>query len=499
MRLDLGDDNVRAPVGTAATGWRRLVVEPRRPEVVRRLSWAHWLVLGTVCIGAFMGQLDASIITMAFPELRRDFGTSLASVQWVGQAYLLVLIGLLMAVGRYADMVGRKLLYTYGFALFVVASALCGLAPSLGLLIAFRALQGVGAAMYQANSVAILVSAVPRNHLGRAVGVQGTAQALGLALGPAVGGALIGLGGWRLIFYVNVPVGALGALLAWLLVPRSTNLAGRESFDWAGLGLFGPAVCSLLLALSEGLRAGWGSLATLSLFGAAALLGALFLARERRASVPLLCLDLFRRLPFSAGIASGLLSYVVLFGALTVVPFYLELAKGQPSGRAGIELLVLPLGLAVAAPAAGRLADRVGARPLTVAGMALAAAMLMATTLLGANLGFFLLGLAGIGVGLGAFTPANNAAIMGSAPPALSGLASGVLNMTRGLGTSLGLAIAGLAYTAGSSSKGAGAHAAGAGYRDAAVVLVASAVVAAAVGALRGAGPLNDVDGTGLH
>lgn len=151
--------------------------------------------MATVCIGAFMGQLDASIVTLAFPTLRHDFGASLASVEWVGQAYLLVLVGLLTAVGRYADMVGRKLVYIYGFAIFVVGSALCGLAPSLSTLIAFRLLQGIGAAMFQANSVAILVGAVPRERLGRAVGVQGAAQALGLALGPAVGGLLIGRGG----------------------------------------------------------------------------------------------------------------------------------------------------------------------------------------------------------------------------------------------------------------------------------------------------------------
>ena len=460
-------------------------MEPRRPEAVRRLRWAHWLVLGTVCIGAFMGQLDASIVTMAFPALRHGFGASLASVQWVGQAYLLVLVALLMAVGRYADMVGRKLLYTYGFALFVVASALCGMAPSLWWLVAFRALQGAGAAMYQANSVAILVGAIPRNRLGRAVGVQGAAQALGLALGPAVGGALVGLGGWRLIFYVNVPVGALGVILAWLLVPRSTHLVGRERFDWTGLALFGPAVASLLLALSAGQRAGWGSAATLSLLGTSALLAVLFLVRERRARVPLLSLDLFRRLEFSAGIASGLLSYLVLFGALTILPFYLEVARRQPSGRAGLELLVLPLGLAVAAPAAGRLAERFGARPLTVGGMTLAGAMLLATTVIGGDLAITLVGLGGAGLGLGAFTPANNAAIMGAAPPWLSGLVSGVLNMTRGLGTSLGLAIAGLAYTIGSSGRPAGALAARAGYRDAAWVLAAGAALAAVVAATR--------------
>ena len=469
-----------------ATGLRRLLVEPRRPEVVRRLPWAHWLVVGAVCIGAFMGQLDASIVTMAFPELRHHFGASLTSVQWVGQSYLLVLIGLLMAVGRYADMVGRKLLYTYGFALFVVASALCGLAPSLPALVGFRALQGVGAAMYQANSVAILVGAIPKSRLGRAVGIQGAAQALGLAMGPAVGGALVGLGGWRLIFYVNVPVGALGVALAWLLVPRSTNLSARARFDWAGLGLFGPAVCGLVLALSEGPRTGWASPATLSLLGGAALLGALFIARERRARAPMLRLDLFRRLPFSAGIASGLLSYMVLFGALTVVPFYLELAKGQPPGEAGLELLLLPLGLALAAPVAGRAAERLGARPLTVGGMVLTGAVLLTTATATRDLTVVLASLAAAGVGLGAFTPPNNAAIMSAAPPALSGLASGVLNMTRGLGTSLGLAIAGLAYTLGASSGDARSLGAVNGYRDAALVLGAAALVSALVAATRG-------------
>jgi len=414
----------------------------------------------------------------------------LTSVQWVGQAYLLVLIALLMAVGRYADMVGRKLLYTYGFAIFVLASALCGLAPSLVWLVAFRALQGVGAAMYQANSVAILVGTMPRARLGRAIGVQGGAQALGLALGPALGGLLIAAAGWRLIFYVNVPVGIIGAALAWLLVPRSTNLAGRARFDWPGLAVFAPAVCTFLLGLSRGEGGGWATPGTLALFGASAFFGTLFIARQRRARAPLLSLGLFRRLPFSAGIASGLLSYMVLFGTLTAVPFFFEAAMGQGPGRAGLELLVLPLGLAMAAPAAGRLAERWGPRPLTVGGMALTAAMLIMTALWHENLPFVLVALAVAGIGLGAFTPPNNAAIMGAAPPNLAGVASGTLNMTRGLGTSLGLAVAGLAFTVGASSATSHASAAGAGFREAALAMAAAAALAALVATARGAGPL---------
>ena len=485
---------ITSPDGTAGEpprGLSRLVVEPRRPEAVRNWPRAPWLVVATVCIGAFMGQLDASIVTLAFPTLRHDFGASLADVQWVGQAYLLVLIGLLPAVGRYADMFGRKLLYTYGFVIFVLGSALCGFAPSLLALIGFRALQGVGAAMFQANSVAIITGAIPRYNLGRAIGIQGAAQALGLALGPAAGGLLIALGGWRLIFFVNVPIGLAGTVLAWLLIPRSRNLARRRAFDWAGLGVFLPAVSALLLAVSYGNRYGWSSPLIVGFLGASGVLLAVFLLRERKTGAPMIDLSLFSRIPFSAGIASGLLSYLVLFGTLTVAPFFLEIAQHQPPGAAGLQLLVLPLGLAITAPFAGRLADRIGARLLTVGGMTVAAAALAISPVIKDHPGLFLGALAVTGIGLGAFTPPNNAAIMGAAPAHQSGMASGVLNMTRGLGTSLGLALAGLAYTIGAGGGEATARGADAGYDLAMLFLAAAATLAALIAALRGRSPLS--------
>ena len=163
--------------------------------------------MAAVCVGAFMGQLDASIVTVALPTLQHTFGVSVGAVTWVGLSYLLVLVATVIAVGRFADMWGRKLLYVYGFLLFTVASALCGFAPDLAALCGFRALQAVGAAMLQANSLAIIVLVVPARSLGRAIGLQGAAQALGLALGPTIGGLLLAAGGWRLIFFVNVPFG----------------------------------------------------------------------------------------------------------------------------------------------------------------------------------------------------------------------------------------------------------------------------------------------------
>jgi EmrB/QacA subfamily drug resistance transporter len=446
--------------------------------------------VGTVCIGAFMGQLDASIVTVAYPTLHNSFHAGLGLVTWVGLSYLLVLVALVTAVGRVADMVGHKLLYTYGFVVFVAGSALCGLAPNLAALDAFRVLQAVGAAMLQANSVAIIALAMPSHRLGRAIGIQGTAQALGLALGPTVGGLLIAAGGWRLIFFVNVPVGIAACLLAWFLIPRSRHLQRRSAFDWAGLGLFIPAVAALLLAItSVADGGGWRSGEVPGLLAACAVLGGLFLVREARARAPMLDLRLFRRARFSAGISSGLLSYLAMFGALYALAFYLEIGPQHLGpGTTGLELSVMPLAFALVAPFAGRAADRLGARVPTVSGMLLSALSLAGLALLHPAGATLLVPLACLGAGLGIFTPANNAAIMGSAPREAAGVASGVLNMTRGMGTAMGQAFAALIL----SLAAAGLARPGevvSGFAACALFLAVASLAAAGLAALRGRGP----------
>lgn len=473
------------------TGWRRILVEHRRPPSIAARPNAYWLVLVTVCIGAFMNQLDASIVTVAFPTLQRSFHAGLGSVTWVGLSYLLVLVGLVTGVGRMADMVGRKLLYMYGFVVFIIGSALCALAPSLLALDGFRVLQGAGAAMIQANSVAILVLALPREKLGRGIGIQGAAQALGLALGPTIGGLLIALGGWRLIFFVNVPVGIVGTVMAWFLIPRSRHLQDRVPFDWLGLGLFVPAVAALLSAVSFGNSAGWTSPAIISLFFLAVALGAAFIRRERRTSDPMLDLSLFKRVPFAAGISSGLLSYLLLFGTLFVVPFYLERALHLSPGRSGVMLGVMPIALGITAPIAGRLAEKLGARPLTVAGMAISATTMGALIVAHGSLLFIVAELAVLGVGLGLFTPPNNAAIMGAVPREQSGLASGVLNMTRGMGTAMGLAFTSLVFGLVAGAEHASVALVTRGFEASAAFLGLIALMAMVLAGMRGRTQLN--------
>jgi EmrB/QacA subfamily drug resistance transporter len=471
--------------------WNKLLVEPRRPPSIRERPRAYWLAVAAVCVGALMGQLDASIVTVALPTLQRSFHSSVGSVTWVGLSYLLVLVATVTAVGRFADMWGRKLLYVYGFVIFTAASALCGLAPDLAALCAFRALQAVGAAMLQANSLAIIVGVVPRRALGRAIGVQGAAQAIGLALGPSVGGLLLATGGWRLIFYVNVPLGIVGVAAALALIPRSQNLQHRTAFDWIGLALFFPTVMALLVALSFGATAGWSSPFIIGLFIAFAALATAFVRHVRGDSAPMLDLGLFANRRFSAGIASGMGSYLVMFGVLLLIPFYLARGLGLSAGRTGLELMVVPVMFGLVAPFAGRWIERVGIRQLTTGGMALVAAGLLLLGLIRPGTAGLLVLLGAVGAGLGLFTSPNNAATMGAAPSQQAGMASGVVNMTRGMGTALGLAVTGLLFTINGGDSGSPLRADHA-FSVTALTLAGIAATAAVVAAGRTDGALGD-------
>ncbi|MGI9148818.1 MAG: DHA2 family efflux MFS transporter permease subunit [Chloroflexota bacterium] len=428
-----------------------LSIFDEHPPLARVAAWPsyRWLVVGTVCIGAFLGQLDASIAGLVLPTLEQVFGAPIASVEWVAIAYLLTLAALVVPLGRMGDLVGRKALYTWGFVVFVCGSAVCGLAPSLGWLIVFRVGQAFGATMLQANSVAIITAAVPRRALGRAIGVQGAAQAVGLSIGPSVGGFLIDSLGWQWVFFIAVPFGIVGTAMAWLILPRTghTSIAvtqAPERFDWLGAALLGPSVGLILLGLTYGSSWGFTSAAFLSTVGLAAACAGMLVLVERRSASPLVDLHLLRVRSFSRGLVAGLLSYAVLFGSLFLIPFYLERVLGKTAAQTGLLLTPVPIALGMMAPIAGTLTDRTGAGPPTIVGMAIAALALAGLALapgvgLAPTLGLLLL----LGIGLGLFIPANNSAVMGSAPANRLGVAGGILNMTRSLGTSLGVAVSG--------------------------------------------------------
>src|ERR1700689_4224010 len=231
-------------------GNRNILRELPRPAVIRESRRAPWLAVAVVCFGAFMGQLDASIVTITFPAMERDFAVPVAALQWVSLIYLLGLIALLAPAGRLGDAVGRKLIYTYGFVVFTAASAACGLAPSLGILVGLRLIQAAGAAMLQSNSVALVTTSAPKSRMRFALGVQAGAQSIGLALGPTLGGLLTSTVGWRAVYWVNVPVGIAAMAAGRYLLPRTRQFSRPEKFDWPGTLLLVAWTSGLLLVLS---------------------------------------------------------------------------------------------------------------------------------------------------------------------------------------------------------------------------------------------------------
>lgn len=422
-----------------------LIRERARPERIRThpLSWR--LAVGTVCFGAFMGQLDASIVTLTYPGLRAEFGASLTAVTWVSLAYLLTLVALLLPAGRLSDAHGRKLLYLYGFVVFTAASAGCALAPSLAVLIAVRVVQAAGAALMQANSVALVATSAPAGRLRLALGVQATAQALGLALGPLAGGVLVTALDWRWIFAINIPIGLITVIAGHYLLPRTRHRHRVPGFDWPGLALLATSTTGLLLALSCLSRTAlplWRASALLILTAGAA---AGFAVRQRRAACPLLSPDLLRPRPVRFGLAGALCGYLALFGPLVLVPLVLT-AHGSSALQAGLVLTWLPAGFALAAATAEKILPRAwSAQVRCTCGAATATAALTTLCVLPFTPGVLPPLLALLGIGLGTFIPANNAVVMAAIPPGSSGTGGGLVNVARGTGTSLGVALVALA------------------------------------------------------
>jgi EmrB/QacA subfamily drug resistance transporter len=420
-------------------GW-----EPAPAEFIARRSYYPWLVAGTTCIAAFIGQLDASIVQLTLPTLEHEFLARLSAVSWVAIAYQLAYAAFLPVFARLAEIAGRKVMYLIGFTLFTLASLLCGFASDLIQLIAFRVLLGIAGAMLGANSIVILVKAAGPQRLGRAMGIFAAAQAIGVSMGPVTGGVLLATLGWRWVFWAGVPFALAGAVIGWLVIPQTGDLRSDRQFDWQGAVLLTPALTLLLIVIS--LCHAWGptSPAIIGSAVATAVLLAMFIRQERRVLSPLIDLDLFRAIAFAGGILAIVLSYAMLYGIFFLMSFALVRGFHYSPLGAGLRLAIIPVVLGVVAPFSGALHERLGVRTVLVSGMAVCVAALMllsvALTGTGASVHSVMIALAIFGAGLGIFIAPNNSATLNAAPRDRSGEAGGLLNLMRVFGTSLGVA-----------------------------------------------------------
>jgi len=400
-----------------------------------------WTALGVVSVGTFMATLDGNIVNVALPSVASGFGASLPYAQWIVSAYLLIICCLLPLFGRLGDTRGKRPIYRLGFLVFGAASVLCGLAGSMETLIASRVIQGLGAAMLMANGPGIIVLAFPGASRGRAFGVMGSVVALGSLTGPALGGVLLDVFGWRSIFYVNIPVALAGAFCVHAFLPRGERVI-KAGFDLAGLFLFAVGITTLLMALSHGRD--WPAWALAAgVLGAMAVL-VLFLQAERRARFPMVDLELLSHKPFSTGNGVSFLCFTAMFANAILMPFYLHDVKGISPMLMGGVLAVLPLVMAVVSPFSGRLSERVNQPVLAGIGLWIMAAGLANQGFLGAASPLWraALGQGLLGLGVGVFISPNNNSILSSAPAAKSGLAGSILALTRNVGMVTGIAVA---------------------------------------------------------
>lgn len=420
------------------------------PTTIRELPPLRTTSLGLagLCLSMLLSALDTSIANVALPTLADTFAAPFATVQWVVLAYLLTVTSFLVAAGRLGDLLGRRRLLGHGIALFTLASGLCAAAPTIGVLIAARALQGLGGAVMIAHTIALAGAAVPPQRLGRAMGLLGSMSAVGTALGPSLGGALIAAAGWRTLFWSQLPLGALALFLVLRGLPAEPRpTTRRPRLDPLGTTLLAATLAAYALAMTNG-RESTGTAAPFAVAAAACAIAFAFV--ESKVASPLLRLDMLKNGALGTGLLMAFLVSTVAMATLVVGPFHLGRGLGLDAASVGAAMSLGPAVAAATGIPAGRLVDRLGAPTTTLLGltMMVAGALALAMMPLTAGLPGYLAPLGVVTAGYALFQAANNTAVVAGADRERRGLVSGLLNLARNLGLVTGVAAMGSVFAA---------------------------------------------------
>jgi EmrB/QacA subfamily drug resistance transporter len=438
------------------------------------------LVVVLTSVAYFMVALDALAVITALPSIHRDLGGTAGTLQWTVSAYTMAFGAGILTAAALGDRLGRRRLYVVGLGLFTAASAACALAPSLAVLIAFRAVQGLGAAIILPLGLTLLTSAFPAQRRGAVVGIWGGVAGVAVAAGPLVGGAVTQGLDWHWIFWVNVPVGVIALIWSRLRLPESYG--PRSRLDIPGLILVSAGVGVLIWALVQGAQKGWGSAPILAALSLGAVLIAAFVAWEARVSEPMIPLRLFRGTSFPAAVGAQFLMSATIISATFLTSQFFQFARGDSPLGAGLRFLPLTATPLLVVPAAGALFDRVGARPLAVPGLAMqAAGFAWVAWLAGTPAGYggYVVPFVIAGTGISMALPCVAAAGLNAVPPASLGKAAGVLNTMQQFGAVFGIATVTAVFNAHGSFATPAAVVGG--YRPAVAVSAAFSVLAAVI------------------
>jgi EmrB/QacA subfamily drug resistance transporter len=401
----------------------------------------RWWALSCTSLGMLLAATNSGTLIIALPDLERALKTSILSLVWVILAYMIASTVLVLSAGRLSDLFGRKRAYVGGFALFALASLGAGFASDATQLILWRIVQGVGAAFLFANAAALVTDAFPREELGLAMGTNTMVAAIGLVLGPVLGGALVAVG-WQWVFWFNVPFAAAGAFWGGLVLHELARPDSVRGYDVPGVLAFVLGLTGLVLGVSKGGITQWNDPVVIVSLIVAVVLLPLFVAIERRASAPMLDLSIFENRLFATATAAAFINGLSRFALMFVFVFYFQGAQGDDAVTAGIKLTPMAVGMLVASPLAGIWADRHGSRMLAASGMVLTAIGLAAMTTLQVHSAYWqsAVWLALVGIGSGLFNSPNTAAMMGTVPPYRRGIAAGARTMLQNTGAVLSIA-----------------------------------------------------------
>ncbi len=404
-----------------------------------------WWTLGALSFALFMIMLDNTVVNVALPSIKRDLGISQSELEWTVAAYALTFASLLLTGGKLGDLVGRRLIFMIGLAVFTISSLLCGLSGSAAELIAARAVQGIGAALMMPATLSIITATFAARERGMAIGVWAGVSAMALAIGPLLGGVITEHISWNWIFYVNVPIGVGGIIAALLVVPESKDRSREQRLDLPGLLSSGIGLFALVYALIEANQYGWSSARIVGLFVLSAISLTSFVLLELHQRLPMLDLSLFKNGTFAGANIVAMLVTLAMFGIFVFFPLYMQTMLGWSPIQAGAALVPWTLMVVIFAPIAGKLSDRVGSRWLMAGGMTVVSICCLMLSMISLHSSFwqllpgFILG----GLGMAFVMTPMSAAAMGAAPVNKAGVASGVLNTFRQVGVALGIGIMG--------------------------------------------------------
>ena len=417
---------------------------------------SRWWTLAAMCFALFMLMLDNTVVNVALPSIQRDLHASLASLEWTVNAYTLTLAVLLVTGGRLGDIFGRRRMFLFGVVVFGLSSLAVGFSANDTVLVAGRAIQGIGAAFMMPATLSIITQAFPAEQRGTAIGTWAGVSALALAIGPVVGGFLTEYVSWRAIFFINPPIAVVAVAMTLFATRESRDETVGRTVDFAGIGAITIGLTALVLALVEGNTWGWGSPAVISLLVVAAIALPAFVMIERRVPSPMVNFAFFRARTFVGSNVVAFLISFAMFAQFFFLTLYLQNVLHYSPLQTGVRFLPATGLIIFTAPLAGRLADRVGSRPLMTLGLVIVAAALFIQSRLTVTSGYGLLlpGFVLMGLGMGLVMSPMSTAAMNSVDRTKAGAASGVLSMTRMVGSTFGVAVMGALVTADRSLQG---------------------------------------------